>query len=172
MISFHTVSKLPVCRHSKLEGMCTVRGILSDETVHLGLKAVQLVILTQQRFTGCILGPPSLTNLAWQHQWSLRGQAFPVQAPRIRPHKCRTQTFLSKSNAAYTGKKLLQAAMCGMNPSGPEKQGLGAHVTDWVTVSVNVGWGSLSLSSHTCHWPNLTAGPKLCNLHGLKFSWK
>lgn len=130
MISFHTVSKLPVCRHSKLEGMCKVRGILSAETVHLVLKAVQLVILTQQGFTGCILRPLSLENLAWQHQCFSCGQAFPAQEPRIRLHKCRTQTFLSKSNAVYTGKNLLQAAIWGMSPFALDKQGLGAHVTD------------------------------------------
>lgn len=130
MISFHTVSKLPVCRHSKLEGMCKVRGIPSDRTEHLVLKAVQLVILTQQEFTGCILGPPSVANLAWQHQCSLCGQAFPVQDPRISLHKRGTQTSLSKSKAVHTGKTLLQGAIWGMNPFGLEKRVLGAHVME------------------------------------------
>lgn len=87
MISFHTVSKLPVSKHSKLQGMCKVRVIPCAETLHLVSKAVQLVILTQQGFTGCILGPPSLADLAWQHQCFLCGQAFPAQEPRIRLHK-------------------------------------------------------------------------------------
>lgn len=60
MISFHTVSKLPVCRHSKLEGMCKVRGIPSDETVHLVLKAVQLVILLSRDSQAAFWGLPPL----------------------------------------------------------------------------------------------------------------
>lgn len=112
MISFHTGSKLTVCRYFRLEGMCFVRGILSEEKAYLVLKAVQLMMLIQQGFAACISMPHSLTYMVWQHWCFPFSQAFPTQEPRIKFHKCGSQTLLSKPNAIDIGKNLLQAPIC------------------------------------------------------------